>query len=253
MARLVSTYPDFLTGHDDNNLIWRDGTKMGFDDGAAKSFEERLARPDVEDMFAVPYPLGEMLADPEADADPGRFRNAAFFTKMYGDCHRDREMQKRLVDVAWLPRNGAKKIKMTPVNGVAEKLQQVSDELDALPAEFLKYPRSVSGTFNCRDSANTSRWSAHAFGIAIDLSSAQGDYWEDRGRRRSAEPLQYRNRIPKEIVEIFEKHGFIWGGKWYHYDTAHFEYRPELLIADQPKGGGEVVPPMPEKQPRSLD
>jgi hypothetical protein len=29
---------------------------------------------------------------------------------------------------------------------------------------------------------------------------------------------------------VFEKHGFIWGGKWYHYDTMHFEYRPELLL-----------------------
>ena len=28
----------------------------------------------------------------------------------------------------------------------------------------------------------------------------------------------------------FETHGFIWGGKWYHYDTMHFEYRPELLM-----------------------
>jgi hypothetical protein len=39
----------------------------------------------------------------------------------------------------------------------------------------------------------------------------------------------HRNRIPWEIVEIFEKYGFIWGGKWYHCDTMHFEYRPELL------------------------
>lgn len=27
----------------------------------------------------------------------------------------------------------------------------------------------------------------------------------------------------------FERHGFIWGAKWYHYDSMHFEYRPELL------------------------
>src|SRR5690242_16362928 len=27
----------------------------------------------------------------------------------------------------------------------------------------------------------------------------------------------------------FEQHGFIWGGRWAHYDTMHFEYRPELL------------------------
>jgi len=35
--------------------------------------------------------------------------------------------------------------------------------------------------------------------------------------------------MPQQIVDIFERHGFIWGGKWYHYDTMHFEYRPELL------------------------
>jgi hypothetical protein len=21
----------------------------------------------------------------------------------------------------------------------------------------------------------------------------------------------------------------VWGGRWYHYDTMHFEYRPELF------------------------
>src|SRR6185437_1620763 len=31
--------------------------------------------------------------------------------------------------------------------------------------------------------------------------------------------IAYHNRMPKEIVATFEKHGFIWGGKWYHYDT----------------------------------
>ena len=39
----------------------------------------------------------------------------------------------------------------------------------------------------------------------------------------------YRNRFPLEVVEVFERHGFIWGGKWAHFDTMHFEYRPELL------------------------
>jgi hypothetical protein len=43
--------------------------------------------------------------------------------------------------------------------------------------------------------------------------------------------LLYRNEIPWEIVEIFERHGFVWGGKWYHYDTMHFEYRPEIVLS----------------------
>jgi len=38
--------------------------------------------------------------------------------------------------------------------------------------------------------------------------------------------------IPWEIILVFEKYGFIWGGKWHHYDTMHFEYRPEFLCKD---------------------
>ena len=41
--------------------------------------------------------------------------------------------------------------------------------------------------------------------------------------------INYVNRIPKEIIRIFEKHGFISGARWYHYDTMHFEFRPDLI------------------------
>jgi hypothetical protein len=35
---------------------------------------------------------------------------------------------------------------------------------------------------------------------------------------------------PKEIVRIFEKNNFVWGGKWVHFDMMHFEYRPEIIL-----------------------
>ena len=35
--------------------------------------------------------------------------------------------------------------------------------------------------------------------------------------------------IVHAIIAIFESEGFIWGGRWWHYDTMHFEYRPEIL------------------------
>jgi hypothetical protein len=69
---------------------------------------------------------------------------------------------------------------------------------------------------------------AHGHGIAIDINIAWSNYW--RYRRTATGGYSYENRIPWEIVEVFEKHGFIWGCKWYHYDTMHFEYRPELLL-----------------------
>jgi len=62
--------------------------------------------------------------------------------------------------------------------------------------------------------------------LAIDLNPAYADYWL---WRRSAAAPRPANRIPPEIIEIFEQHGFIWGGRWQQFDTMHFEYRPELL------------------------
>ena len=68
----------------------------------------------------------------------------------------------------------------------------------------------------------------HAFAAAIDINKDLAHYWRRPGNK-VGRVRRYRNRIPVEIVEIFERHGFIWGGKWYHYDTMHFEYRPELI------------------------
>jgi hypothetical protein len=68
----------------------------------------------------------------------------------------------------------------------------------------------------------------HSFGIAVDINVACSDYWHDVVTDETAK-VDYRNRIPAEIIEIFENNGFIWGGWWYHFDTMHFEYRPELL------------------------
>ncbi len=67
----------------------------------------------------------------------------------------------------------------------------------------------------------------HAYGAAIDINTAHVDYW--RWTLNGSGELRWQNKIPIQIVRIFEKHGFIWGGYWYHYDTMHFEYRPELL------------------------
>jgi hypothetical protein len=133
-------------------------------------------------------------------------------------------------NVLWLPRRYGKNLQFTRVNGAAEELQKVSNELDRLPAHFLDYLRPTQGTYNCRASAGTSHRSSHGFGIAIDIAAAHSHYWlwskpDSNGRYR------YKNEIPWEIVNIFEKHGFIWGGKWYHYDTMHFSYRPEIIGA----------------------
>jgi hypothetical protein len=94
-----------------------------------------------------------------------------------------------------------------------------------------KYVENPGGTFTWRHIDGTDRLSAHCFGIAVDINIKYSHYWK-WDLKDPEDEYHYANRIPVEIVEIFEKYGFIWGGKWYHYDTMHFEYRPELLILD---------------------
>ena len=172
------------------------------------------------------YPAGPLPAGMAPTGDPGRVRNRAFFDKTYGNCWSG-EVRPRLVSLVWLPRSWGRAIEATSVNGVAQRLAAVSAEVDALPLALKRYAFPSAGTYNCRTVADTGQPSMHAWGAAIDINTAYGDYW--LGQRSSIEAGGYLNRIPFEIVEIFERHGFIWGGKWSHYDTMHFEYRPELL------------------------
>ena len=63
---------------------------------------------------------------------------------------------------------------------------------------------------------------------AIDINDRQADYWEFL--KSAGSQFTWRNRVPGAIGEIFERHGFIWGAKWFHVDSMHFEYRPELIM-----------------------
>jgi len=227
LDNLVAAYPHALTGHDDKMLRWRDGTAMPISDGVEnKSFQDLLRHASIADQFRIPYPLGPLAKPPAVDADPGRFRNTAFFTKMYGDCQKG-EVPPRLVSLAWLPKTWGKTISITSVNGVDAQLRAVSAEIDALPDTIKRAAYPIAGTYNCRAVADTGQPSPHGYGIAIDLNTAFSDYWYWRPHQGA---IVYRNRMPEAIVAIFEKHGFIWGGKWYHFDTMHFEFRPELLV-----------------------
>jgi hypothetical protein len=223
---LVAAYPEALARHDGERVFWRDGTAMPASDGRAeKSFKELLANASILDQFRLPYHTERLAAPPAQNDDPGRFRNEAFFKKMYGDC-KTGEVQARMVAITWLPKSWGKKVSVTSVNGVADKLKAVSDEIEALPAEIRKAAFPIAGVLACRPVADTGKMSMHGYGAAIDLNLAVSDYWL---WTKKNDPIPYKNRMPQEIVDVFERHGFVWGGKWYHYDTMHFEYRPELV------------------------
>lgn len=223
---LVAAYPDFLVRHVGSSLYWKDGTRMPVSDNVAnKSFDQLLRNASILDQFHLAYPHGTLAMPPAVNNDPGRFRNEAFFNKMYGDCRKG-QVERHLVPIVWLPTTWGKKIFVTSVNGVARRLEAVSEEISALPAEIRRAAYPIAGVSSCRPVADTGKLSMHSYAAAIDLNVGISDYWL---WRKKADPIPYRNRMPQQIVDIFERHGFIWGGKWYHYDTMHFEYRPELL------------------------
>jgi hypothetical protein len=227
---LVAAYPERLAGHDAERLYWRDGTAMPVSDGVSgKSFEQSLTNASILDQLRLPYPPGALSHPPAVNDDPGRFRHEPFFLKMYGDCRKG-EVDRNLAPIVWLPRSWGRTVRVTKVNGIAERLQAVAAEIDNLPDAVRRAAYPIAGVLSCRPVQDTGRLSMHAFAAAIDLNVAHSDYWL-WARPASGAPIPYRNRMPQQIVDVFERHGFIWGGKWYHYDTMHFEYRPELLRA----------------------
>lgn len=217
---LVAAYPDFIERIADNRVIFNDGTSLTYDDGRVKDFGTLLDDGDIEDMFFVPYdPSGNQ---PEYLHDAGRSRNEALFKKMYGNSAA--AVRKNLVKVAWF----GKTVDFTAINGAADSLRKVAAELEHYP-QLKKYLAS-SGTFYWRPVRGAKRLSAHSYGIAFDIAVPYSDYWlwknKDAGE---TDRIEYANRFPRQIVEIFRRHGFIWGGAWYHFDTMHFEFRPEIL------------------------
>ncbi|MEX2442407.1 MAG: M15 family metallopeptidase [Alkalispirochaeta sp.] len=127
---------------------------------------------------------------------------------------------------------------------------------------FLRGLAHVDGQL-WRRIAGTRSLSYHSYGVAIDLIPARYNgtfsYW-----RWAAEAdvtkwwdlrVDQRWLPPLKLVEIFERHGFVWGGRWLFFDSIHFEYRPEIhavndLIQHQHRpAGSEKSPPLPPFSP----
>lgn len=218
---LKTSYPQMISKLDKNYIFMSNGDSILFDDGEEKEFLALLDDSDVEDMFKEAYKLPE--GSPEYLFDPGRGRSEALFKAMYGKSAK--EVEHNLTTVDWF----GQKVKFNKINGAADSLRAVAKELKSHP-EFKPYLKS-SGTFYWRPVRGAKRMSAHSYGIAFDIGVDKSNYWQwSLGSNDELKEVEYKNKIPLEIVEIFQKYGFIWGGAWYHYDTMHFEFRPDLLL-----------------------
>ena len=221
---LLQRYPEAICAATATELVWCDGSRMPLHDGGTRTTHQaRLNHADLSDQMAQVYTPFVAPTPPAQDFEPGRIRDEPFFAKLYGQT--EREVRRTLRPVRWLD---GKILMVQGKFGIDKQLTAVRDELMRLPEALVAPIRQTAGTFVWRRIHGTQRRSAHAYGTAIDVGVRTSNYWQ-WNRPDASGKRAWRNRIQREVVEVFERHGFIWGGRWDHYDTMHFEFRPELL------------------------
>ena len=214
----VMVYPD---QHIDIRL--RSGTLLPFATTPPHDYTTRLKEPSLEEMLCDAYPAHADFEKWPENLDPGRYRRLEFFQEVYG--HTEAEVTRNLTKVSFCGR----RLSFNRKNGAAAALEAVGHELEEILQQdpsLRAYVTPLGGTFAWRKVDGTEQLSAHSFGIAIDMNPDLGGYW--RWEKRSLENMTRRRAYPQAIIRAFERHGFIWGGKWYHFDLMHFEYRPEF-------------------------
>ncbi len=204
-----------------SRIPWNDGA-----DGGVEEEKDAKDATDVEDLFKVAYvpgPIVPVVGDGDIE-DPGRSRLEQLFRETYGAT--EAQVAERLSKVRFFGLRYPVHERALPA------FERVVERLDAAVKANKKlkpFLEDIGGTWHWRTIARSRALSAHAWGIAIDLNVDRANYWR---WQRPKKPLKWKNRLPQEIVDAFEAEGFIWGGRWLHYDTMHFEYRPELLDPD---------------------
>jgi hypothetical protein len=191
------------------------GGKIPWEGAALRSLDERVENPTLSDVYFQPYNAGPIHPITVPDEDPGRVRVEPLLDAAYGATEKD-------VKLATVVLVGNK---LRVHRDVAPALTRVGERLKPLlekDPSLRPFLTRLGGGFNYRPIAGTTRKSAHSWGLAVDLNVERSHYWRwEKGG--------WKNLYPLAIVEAFEAEGFIWGGRWFHFDTMHFEYRPELL------------------------
>lgn len=240
--------------------FYLDNIWFNWADGKLLTDEDLPNKDDYLNFLFYNYSLGELPRLPEASEERTReieenFRkrinrretvNDKFLNTLY-DGYSSRTMIKNITNMSVLGYR-------TQLHGfIAKPLANANAEILAISQtnaevkNYLSSLKSVSGYLWRAISKSSSR-SYHSYGAAFDtLARNYGrkqTYWawtRVNNKNWYAVPYEDRWHPPEEVIKIFEKHGFIWGGKWNNYDTIHFEYRPELIIYNRIKDDENAV------------
>lgn len=235
-SAIETAYPG-LRASETRGILTYGNKSVPFEPARAVSPRERLSNATVSDQFFQIYPLDfDITKRAEPWFDPGRVRNDAFFRMLYGDT--EVEVAKQLRSVRYNDTTVRARFAVTGRHCAARQLIAALDALSDSDEDFGLYFKNIGGSFNWRSIAGTNRLSVHSFGIAVDFNTQIGGYWRWSGAAEG-NVGSYDNKYPQFLVEQMERFGFIWGGKWHHFDGMHFEYRPELILYSRLKTASE--------------
>ena len=223
---------DSVTYRDNDLVFFLAGQAIHFQDGRMLA-EDHLDRYERCDPIFYRYPLDLPTEPPPLPEGPVRFCTD-LQEALWG--RTEREIRQRAHSTTFIDRRLFVNDVVAEALGEVERDILAVAETDATVASWIDEV-DVAYSFIDRGIAGTATRSQHAWGLAVDLvpASYRGQQvywrwsraWNRRGWHRT--PLEQRWSPPEAVIEIFERHGFLWGGKWAHFDNIHFEYRPEIL------------------------
>lgn len=159
-----------------------------------------------------------------------------FLFNIIFDCENRSSVESHIVNVPFLTKS------VNVHEAISKKIETISKKILSLPRDekmtsFLKTLSRTDG-YAWRTVRDTQSRSFHSIGLAVDVLPKgyyqKTIYWAWQKQLDPENwfltPLEKRWMPPKEVIEIFESEGFIWGGFWLVWDNMHFEYHPELLI-----------------------
>ena len=206
---------------------------------------ERLSEQDRFEPILYEYPLGPLLDARPAAGEP--MYSTDVLESLFG--RTESEIRQHGRRVPFLDRRVFMNLATLEALAAVEADIRTTAERDPELLTWLS-EISVAYSFIARDVAGTDSRSYHAWGFAVDLvpNSYRNKhvYWRwSRVFNREGWaniPLDQRWSPPQAAIDVFERHGFIWGGKWSHFDTIHFEYRPDILLYNRLLARSRVGP-----------
>ncbi len=143
----------------------------------------------------------------------------------FTDAERSRQMMETIKAQVWkLDENGEPypaSVSVTVNKNLKNNYINVFNELFAIG-----FPIKSAGCYNYRNT-HGGRLSEHALGTAIDINPDENCCVYSDGEKVGSVYLPYKNpySVTPEVVNIFKKYGFCWGGEWTGtVDHMHFSY-----------------------------